>query len=110
MSASASWLRRKEAPIMNLRLLDHNNIRVEDASKSDIHFVIVDGVFFQRIEESFNAITNNNLNGYQVEIAPVDSLDMVLSITASRATEEITVIVEDRIYQHGQIRFIPSVR
>ncbi len=95
---------------MRLSVIDHNLVRVEDAEKAEVYFVMVDDVFFQRIEDHFTAIGNNNGNGYQVQAAPVDSIDLVLEITTARGTGPVTVVVEDRKYQHGQIRFTPQVR
>ena len=95
---------------MKLRVIDHNLVRVEDAEKAEVYFVIVDDVFFQRTENRFDAITNNNGNGYQVQVVPVDSIDLVLEITTARGTGPVMVVVEDRTYQHGQIRFTPQIR
>ena len=95
---------------MRLSVIDHNLVRVENASKAEVYFVIVDDVFFQRNQDSFDSMTNNNVDGYQVQIAPVDSIDMVLNITAAHETGPVTVVVEDRKYQHSQIRFSPQVR
>lgn len=95
---------------MKLSIIDHNLIRVEGAVNSEVYFIMVGDVFFERNPKGFDSVSNNNVNGYQVQIAPVDSIDLVLDITAAHNAEPVAVVVEDRKYQHGLIRFTPQIR
>lgn len=94
---------------MRLFVNSQHLIAVEDAKKEDVDFVIVDGVFFERKNDHFCNITNDNLNGYEVKIAPVDSIYLELEITAHEDTGEVLVIVEDITRQHSKILFQPKI-
>lgn len=83
---------------------------MEGAANYEVYFVMVGDVFFERKLRGFELVSNNNVNGYQVQIVSVDSLDLALYISAARSAEPIDVVVEDRRYQHSLIRFTPQIR
>ncbi len=93
---------------MRLSINSQNLIAVENAKKEDVYFVIVDGVFFERINNNFCSITDDNLNGYEVKIAPTNSIYLELEITSHKDAGEILVIVEDTQRQHSKILFKPE--
>ncbi len=93
---------------MRLSINSQNLIAVENAKKEDVYFVIVDGVFFERKNDIFSNITDDNLNGYEVKIAPTNSIYLELEITSHKETGEVLVIVEDVQRQHGKILFKPK--
>lgn len=94
---------------MRLSVNDQNLIAVEYAKKEDVDFVIVDGVFFERKNDVFHNTTNDNLNGYEVKIAPTNSINLELEITSHKDVGDILVIVEDVQRQHSKILFKPKV-
>ncbi len=94
---------------MRLSINDQNLIAVENVKKEDVDFVIVDGVFFERNKDIFCNITDDNLNGYEVKIAPTNNIYLELEITAHKDSGEVLVIVEDIQRQHGKILFKPEI-
>ncbi|VIF62576.1 Uncharacterised protein [Clostridioides difficile] len=95
---------------MRLNVTEQNNIEVEYSKKEDVYFVIVGDVFFERHGNGFGCITENNLNGYQVEIIPTDNINLELKITSSRSTNRVNIIVEDKQYNHASILFNPTLK
>lgn len=94
---------------MRLSVNGQNLILVEDVKKEDVDFVIVDGIFFERKNDIFCNITNDNLNGYEVKIAPTDSIYLELEITSHKDAGEVLVIIEDIQRQHSKILFKPEI-
>lgn len=97
---------------MRLAIIDHNLIAVEGAKKDDVNFVMVDSVFFERSDDSFHNTTDNNVAGYEVRIAPVNSIDMVLEITSSKSkkSQAICIYVEDNKQNRSTLYFTPLQR
>ncbi len=94
---------------MRLSVNEQNLIVVEDAKKEDVDFIIVDNVFFKRVNNAFCNITNDNMNGYEVKISSTDSIYLELEITTHKDTGKVFIIVEDINRQHSKILFEPKI-
>ncbi|MCC0674349.1 hypothetical protein IC216_20400 [Clostridioides sp. ES-S-0145-01] len=95
---------------MRLNITQQNTIEIENSKKEDVYFVIVGEVFFERHGNTFNNITNNNVDNYEVEVLPTDNINLELKITSSRNTNRVYVIVEDKQYNHGAVFLNPTLK
>lgn len=88
-----------------MRIKDNGNgcIEVEGTKRDDVIFVMVDYVFFERHGEKFVNTTNDNINGYNVEILPTNNLNLELKISTVTGKGSGTVFVEDKNCEHSKI-------
>lgn len=95
---------------MKLMINDQSLIVVKDCDKEDVTTVRVDQVEFARDKSNFYNITNNNINNYEVEIAPTDSVYLELDITSGKAVKDVCVMVTNKQGEQDVIQFSPRIR
>lgn len=94
---------------MKLTINSQNLIAVENCPKDDVTYVIVGRVEFSRHGQSFHNVTNNNMEYYEVKIAPTDSIYLELDITSRVPVRDVYVTVRNKQDEEAKIQFTPKV-